>query len=76
MLLPKVKGVLVQTSLPQEPMWRKNVYGSVDEIHACEEHRLVPADEHTLESEKATEEPFFPENLQLSKSDDVLVRTT
>ena len=49
-----------------------DVCGSVDEIHACEEHRLV-RDEHTLESEKATEEPFFPENLQLSKSDDVLV---
>ena len=29
-----------------------DAYGSVDEIHACEEHRLVPADEHTLESEK------------------------
>ena len=28
-------------------------------------------DEHALESEKASEEPFFPENLQLSKSDDV-----
>ena len=50
-----------------------DVCGSVDEIHACEGHRLVPADEHPLESEKATEEPFFPENLQLSKSDDVFV---
>ena len=30
-----------------------DVCGSVDEIHACEEHRLVPADERTPESEKS-----------------------
>ena len=31
-----------------------DVYGSVDEIH-----RRVRVDEHALESERATEEPFF-----------------
>ena len=51
-----------------------DVYGSVDAIHACEEQRLLPADEHVFESKQATEEPFFPVNSQRSKSDDVFVK--
>ena len=51
-----------------------DVYGSVDAIHACEEQRLLPADEHVFESKQATEEPFFPVNSQLSKPNDVFVK--
>ena len=51
-----------------------DVYGSVDAIHACEEQRLLPADEHVFESKQATEEPFFPVNSHLSKPNDVFVK--
>ena len=51
-----------------------DIYGSVDIIHACEEQRLLPADEHVFKSKQATEEPFFPVNSQLSKPNDVFVK--